>query len=317
MQGSNLREARTVKQIAAGIKKAAYEAAEKLRGNEDAVVEKVRALLQEVEAKIRYELAQIPEESFKAFHLNRIQKEIDAVMAEFETKAAEVMKGSTAKAFQITADNWHQKRIVMAGIRGAPTSISIALPQELLGVTSAMSAELIRGISDQLRKEIVVELQRVLIGGQSPFEAARTLTDLVGVRGNTGAAASAERIVRTEVNRAYNLADNSFIQNAVDERPADLSALVKIWVSMDDDRVRASHEAMHKTYVPGEERFTVPIVRLAKGEREVVGSEEMDGPGDPSASPGNTINCRCKLITVPEDLLEETLAEIPGDTLTL
>ncbi|GIV53464.1 MAG: hypothetical protein KatS3mg038_3985 [Candidatus Kapaibacterium sp.] len=60
----------------------------------------------------------------------------------------------------------------------------------------------------------------------------------------------------------------------------------KYWLSMRDEKVRDSHQHMNGVSVDLSAKFSVP------GEH---GVELADGPGDPSLSAGNRINCRCVL----------------------
>ena len=61
---------------------------------------------------------------------------------------------------------------------------------------------------------------------------------------------------------------------------------VKIWEAVMDQRVRDSHGDMHRTSVQKFEKFAV---------RSNSGYDLMEFPGDPSASPENRVNCRCRL----------------------
>lgn len=83
----------------------------------------------------------------------------------------------------------------------------------------------------------------------------------------------AERIARTESTAAANKAATvaSGITNFVTE---------KVWLSGLDGRVRAEHSDANGQTV-------------LEGEKFIVGGEEMEYPGDPSASAWNVINCRC------------------------
>lgn len=66
---------------------------------------------------------------------------------------------------------------------------------------------------------------------------------------------------------------------------------VKTWISAHDSRTRHSHRDVDATKLPDAERFKVPIYR---GEL-IIGYDNMLGPGDPAATAGNVINCRCTL----------------------
>jgi len=60
--------------------------------------------------------------------------------------------------------------------------------------------------------------------------------------------------------------------------------LLKVWITMKDEKVRDTHQPMEGVAVPTKEPFMVPTDG---------GSEPMMYPGDMSASIGNWINCRC------------------------
>jgi uncharacterized protein with gpF-like domain len=61
------------------------------------------------------------------------------------------------------------------------------------------------------------------------------------------------------------------------------AALVKEWVSMQDDRVRSAHRTADGQTVALEGTF-------------LVGGEQLRYPRDPAGSAGNTANCRCQEI---------------------
>lgn len=92
----------------------------------------------------------------------------------------------------------------------------------------------------------------------------------------------AARIVRTEVNRAANLG----VKTGADSFPYEQN---KVWISVHDFRTRGAnpddetdHLRMDGQTVPFDAKFTDPR-----------SGEQLDFPGDPKASPGDTINCRC------------------------
>lgn len=69
---------------------------------------------------------------------------------------------------------------------------------------------------------------------------------------------------------------------------------VKEWISAHDARTRTSHRIVDGMKIDETQRFPVPII--SKGIQQ--GVDLMLGPGDPYASAGNVINCRCTLVTV-------------------
>lgn len=90
----------------------------------------------------------------------------------------------------------------------------------------------------------------------------------------------ADMIARTETHAAANYAGVESVRNA--EKKLGVTML-KEWLPTLDDRTRPDHADMEGSEAIGmDEMF-------------IVGGEEMDRPGDPSASPDQTINCRCTL----------------------
>jgi HK97 family phage portal protein len=90
---------------------------------------------------------------------------------------------------------------------------------------------------------------------------------------------STERIARTTMTGAGNLGSKeAWIQSEVVEKKSWLSALIP-------NRTREAHAAAHGQEVGLNEPF-------------IVDGEELDYPGDPSGSPGNTIQCLCNMLAV-------------------
>ena len=91
------------------------------------------------------------------------------------------------------------------------------------------------------------------------------------------------RIVRTETHNALMFAN--LTSTEILDRDLNLG-LVKEWVATEDDRTRENHQIANGQTVPLDGLFTV-------------GPDRMKRPGDPNASPGNVIRCRCALAFVP------------------
>jgi hypothetical protein len=99
-----------------------------------------------------------------------------------------------------------------------------------------------------------------------------------------------ERIARTEIVAASN-------KGALVSAEATGLTLKKSWLSTRDDRTRESHvDADGQT--------------KALAEPFLVDGEQMEAPGDPSASPGLVINCRCTVIfeqiSESQDIIEDS-----------
>jgi hypothetical protein len=61
------------------------------------------------------------------------------------------------------------------------------------------------------------------------------------------------------------------------------------WIAANDHRTRHSHRRVDGDVIDPYQKFKVPVFR---GDLQI-GEELMEGPGDPKASAGNVINCRC------------------------
>lgn len=92
----------------------------------------------------------------------------------------------------------------------------------------------------------------------------------------------ARRVVVTELIHA----DNNALQMAAEESPFEVN---KEWIAAHDLRTRQGHREMDGVVVMATQLFQVNKYRG----KLLVGAENMTGPGDPEASAGNVINCRC------------------------
>lgn len=85
--------------------------------------------------------------------------------------------------------------------------------------------------------------------------------------------ARTRRIVRTELNRAINFG-GTLARDKFEYKTQ------KRWIAVHDNRTRHAHREADGQTVNDEDAFNV-------------GGEQLDFPGDPNGSAGNTIHCRC------------------------
>lgn len=120
---------------------------------------------------------------------------------------------------------------------------------------------------------------------------------VAGIRrtmGPAGAEHAVERIVRTELNRAYQQ------QRAAGDEvlASDGADLIRVWVSQLDIRVRDSHEAVH-----GQERELSDPFNVGRGATDETPPHgvgfQCNGPLDPVLPPEEAISCRCDVLYVP------------------
>lgn len=100
----------------------------------------------------------------------------------------------------------------------------------------------------------------------------------------------AQRIARTEVNRASNVGHSEGAKSF----PYEVN---KKWVAAKDHRTRHSHRQVNNHVTDEQGTFRVPVY---KGDTPTGEIDLMQRPGDPDAHASNTINCRCRIIHEPK-----------------
>jgi hypothetical protein len=118
----------------------------------------------------------------------------------------------------------------------------------------------------------------IFMGVDQGWGAQRITTQIIKFQGEMDNF-RAQRIARTEVMRASNEGAMEGVENLG-------IALKKVWISTNDGREREDHAQVD------------PVDYNAKFK---VGGEELDYPGDPDASPEQTINCRCAVAFEPKE----------------
>lgn len=178
------------------------------------------------------------------------------------------------------------------------------IPNGLVRAAADLAAEEVTTLTTKMRQEMASAVRRAALGGLTPLEVMREVdrqlpADKRGAVLTQGVGSSAERIVRTQMARVFSKAADARAKELADGmRGAGGGAKVatvlrKQWIATLDTRTRPEHLAAHGQTVGVDEDFTVAGERIAF-------------PGDPRASAGNVINCRCRVVTVlpdnPEDL---------------
>lgn len=144
-------------------------------------------------------------------------------------------------------------------------------------------------INETSINKVFAAIERGIEQGKTVTEIADNLRDKFGnveeIRGR------AQTIARTEVLTAVSLGQAAAMQDAAKVIPN----LKKMWITADDDRVRDSHAALDGDVLDWDAPF----------------SNGLYFPRDPGGAPEETINCRCTLVTLPKDQMDE----VSGDNL--
>ncbi|PJF20565.1 MAG: hypothetical protein CUN56_15525, partial [Phototrophicales bacterium] len=163
-----------------------------------------------------------------------------------------------------------------------------------VAILTGFSGDLISGVSANMLKRINLAIKNIALGVASPYDTQRAITAMMGFtpRGkleNTGVAYEVERIIRTELGRAFNV-------GAMAQAEANLSVvpeLKKRWIATADDRTRDSHIAAHLATLEN----PIPLKQAFR-----VGNSQLMYPLDPMGEAKETINCRCRMVTVHPEL---------------
>lgn len=264
---------------------------------EDDTIKRLISLLQDTRINIASALVDNPTD-FERFRLSSLRASVDDIITQFESQLNRELAGSLTGVSKIGLASVTEPLDVI-GLN--VSSFNVLAPQQV-NVALDFSAELVQNITEDLRSKINTQLRLATLAEKSPFQAMKDVTDALGVKATDGVwgtrnrpevvkgvAARAETIVRTEMTRIHNLAQNTTQQQAGNIIPG----LLKRWISTADRRTRSTHLRAHRRYfndpIPVDETFRV-------------GNSDLMFPGDPRGEAKETINCRCTMATIVHEL---------------
>lgn len=237
------------------------------------------------EMRDRLQLAMTSAEGFNADRIRQLTASVDQLITGYESQLLALSR-STLKAGAELGALALTEPLTAAGI-----GIGWFQPTPLqLETLIDFSADLIKGITAETRQMINSQIRLSALGQRSTISAMQAVNERLGipVRGNNvqgGVAYKGERIIRTEVGRAYNMANNEQMKLTARYEPQ----LRKSWIATGDKRTRRSHLVAHMTYAEN----PIPI-----DEPFIVGGVQLMYPLDPAGPPQETINCRCRMVAV-------------------
>ncbi len=217
---------------------------------------------------------------------------LPTLAAEIRGQLADLGKAAGADVSAGLADGWDAgEAMVDDAIRAA--GLRIVLPRidtMQLQAMRAFATEKIVGITLDAGNRINTELGRVVIGGQTPFDAVRAVSEIL----TEGGAKRAGVIVRTQLAQAHSAAT----QARMEAFTADVPNLQKKWIKSGKREPRLWHAVINGQVKPVNEPFVL------RG-----GAVKMMAPHDPSAPPGEVINCGCISVPVVPGWGKQTPAE--------
>lgn len=219
-------------------------------------------------------------EGFEAFRLQELSANVDQLIAQYEAQMIALSRQTLVTSSRLGALS------VVEPLQAAGVAVGFFQPTPAqINVLLDFSADLIRGIGQQARQAINTEIRLAALGERSTTSAMQAINRRLGVDTSDGIAYQGERILRTEMGRVYNVANQSQQQVTAQTVPG----LQKMWVATGDRRTRISHLLAHGQIVAVNEPFRV-------------GSVRMMYPLDPNAPAGEVINCRCRTVTIHPEI---------------
>jgi hypothetical protein len=232
-----------------------------------------RALQLLIEMRNRLQLELTTAETFNAFRLQQLTIAIDGLILQYESQMVGLANTAVRTGARLGALS------VIEPLQAAGLSAGFFQPTPAqLNVLLDFSADLIRGISGEIRAMINTQIRMAALGERSTISAMQAVNEKLGIpsgrQAARGIAYRGERIIRTEVSRVFNLSTHSQQLETAKSVPG----LKKQWIATGDKRTRLTHLIAHGQIVGIDELFRV-------------GKSDMEYPLDPSAPPEETINC--------------------------
>jgi len=267
-------------------KKKLNEIVRRFNSMEAETVRRAMEMLRQLQNQIAGELLRAEgATSFTAFRLKELSANLERMIQEYERQLMALSGESLRDGYTLGT------QAVIEPLSAAGFQAAFFQPsQAQVNVLLDFSADLIKNITSGMLSKINTQIRIAALGNRSTMDAMQEITRILGLKAGkkmtaTGIAYRSEMIFRTETMRAYNLATQSQQTASAQLFPG----LQKQWVATGDGRTRASHLAAHGQVVDVDKPFSV-------------GGAELMHPHDPAGPAKETINCRCRTVTIHLDI---------------
>jgi hypothetical protein len=240
-------------------------------------------LLREMRAQIAADL--LDAGSFDAYRLQQLSGNLGRLTADLERDLGRALGLGVQDAYSLGGRSVIEP-LQAAGFRAVYYQPS----QTQVGILMDYSADLVRGLTGNMLASLNTQLRLAALGQRTPFDAMQELTRILGTNGRSefgGVAYRAERIIRTDLQRAYNIASHTQQQQAAETIPG----LLKRWLhSGNSVHPRQDHIRIHYETLAN----PIPVGQAY--------SNGMMYPLDPAGSAKDTINCGCRQVTLHPEI---------------
>ena len=238
-----------------------------------ALVEKLRQ---------RIVLAIVEEGRLDASTLQLLKAKVGSILSDYRNRFEQALTENQRRLF-VKGIQIVDRTIAGAGLTKAVPYLSEQTLQQL----QKYSADLVTGLTDQIRDQITREITLAVLGQKSTQKVVDEIgKNLTGPSIFGTIARRADVIVRTEMHRVQSLATAERIQQVGQQ----ITDLKKVWLHSHLGVPRPGHLVLDGTTVDSGAKFT-----LIGGDGVTY---KVSGPYDPVLPAGETINCRCEAIPV-------------------
>jgi len=260
-------------------------------------------LLFDMKKRINARLANEALEGWDLTHLPRLKIAMNQVVSEFQRQYNNALNSFTTEAFEKGIE------LVDEPMRIAYETFALPeLSRQTLGIMQGYSADLVVGVSNDVRRWINSELTLGITGEKSPFQIMQGIGKKVkGYAWEKGtpmdkAMRRAEVITRTEISRVLNLSTWKRQEQLSENYPE----TKKYWIQFPSKYPRDVHRSVMNATNPASGGTPIPI-----NQDYIVGTERAKAPHDPRLSAKNVIQCGCRsVIWMPEFEIEKEIEKI-------
>lgn len=215
---------------------------------------------------------------WQAFRMNEMRAAIDAATDKLRLRYQAAQQSNLSNVWLAGID------MIAAPIAAAGISVGLTtIPMTTLELAQGYSANLIGGLSADLRKRVVSEVQLGLLGAKTPYDVMKALGMSLTDKGAfKSIAARAEAITLTEMGRVHSAGRQLRANALVDLHPE--ITWVKRWHSSHKAHPRPVHASLNKSTVPINENFVGRIPY----------------PHAPGLEAADVVNCGCTHTVEPD-----------------
>lgn len=215
--------------------------------------------------------------------LNLLRSSIDRIMSQYQSDVTNRIEQLFSDAYALGISSVIEPLAAVGDVAEPITErVTEALSlSSLLGTAAIIGAS----IADSIKQTV---MSNIRIGRLAALSVGKLMTRIR--KGIAPKLNAIRTTIRTETTRIFNIAHDLQMRAANKFRKRD-NKLLKGWLTRGDNRVRPTHRAAGRAK-------PIPVNQLF-----VVGGDRLRYPGDPKGSAEEVVNCRCRMYTIPEKVL--------------